>query len=293
MDKILVTGKNGQLGRAIQSIIINSSESSNFVFVGRDELDLSDQNMITNYFKDKSFDTIINCAAYTEVDKAEEEQSLANQINHLAVSQLAQITKKLRANLIHVSTDYVFDGENNEPYTESSKTNPINVYGKTKLAGEKVVKKILPTDAIIIRTSWVYSEFGKNFVKSILRLGKDRNEINVVFDQVGTPTYAKDLADMILSILKLLKLKKNKKTQIYHYSNKGKTSWYEFAKEILKEAKLECKVNPVLSNYYSNLAKRPKNSLMSKSKIIKEFNLNIADFRTSLKSCISILNKRK
>ena len=217
MDKILVTGKNGQLGRAIQSIIINSSESSNFVFVGRDELDLSDQNMITNYFKDKSFDTIINCAAYTEVDKAEEEQSLANQINHLAVSQLAQITKKLRANLIHVSTDYVFDGENNEPYTESSKTNPINVYGKTKLAGEKVVKKILPTDAIIIRTSWVYSEFGKNFVKSILRLGKDRNEINVVFDQVGTPTYAKDLADMILSILKLLKLKKNKKTQIYHY----------------------------------------------------------------------------
>lgn len=293
MDRILVTGKNGQLGRSIQSIILNSSESANFVFVGRDELDLSDHNMITNYFKDKSFDAIINCAAYTQVDKAEEEQSLANQINHLAVSQLAQITKKLRANLIHVSTDYVFDGENNQPYIESSKTNPINVYGKTKLAGEKVVKEILPTDAIIIRSSWIYSEFGKNFVKSILRLGKDRNEINVVFDQVGTPTYAKDLADTILSILKLLKLKKNKKTQIYHYSNIGKTSWYEFAKEILKEAQLECKVNPVLSNYNLNLAKRPKNSLMNKSKIIKEFNLNISDFRTSLKSCISILNKRK
>ena len=196
--RILVTGKNGQLGKSIHKLVTNIEQTDDFVFVGREELDLSNENNIARYFENNVFDTIINCAAYTAVDKAEKEVVLANQINHLVVSQLAQIAKNQQAKLIHISTDYVFDGESDKPYIETDETNPINVYGKTKLAGEKALQRIMSTDAIIIRTSWVYSEYGNNFVKTMLRLGKERDELNVVSDQIGSPTYATDLANAIL-----------------------------------------------------------------------------------------------
>jgi dTDP-4-dehydrorhamnose reductase len=206
--RILVTGKNGQLGRSIYKIVntdtkIDNNQSSNeFIFVGREELDLSSKSSISHYFDyhDK-FDIIINCAAYTQVDKAEQEVELANQINHLAVKQLANIANEQKAKLIHISTDYVFDGESNKSYTETDETNPINVYGKTKLAGEKALQAVMPMNALIIRTSWVYSEYGNNFVNTMLRLGKERDELNVVSDQIGSPTYANDLAVAILEII--------------------------------------------------------------------------------------------
>ncbi len=294
MSRILVTGKNGQLGKSIQKLITNTNQNDDFIFVGREELDLCNESMIDRYFKDNSFDIIINCAAYTQVDKAEEEQKLANQVNHIAVSQLAQIAKNQQAKLIHISTDYVFDGQNNKPYKEIDKTNPINVYAKTKLAGEKVIQKILQVDATIIRVSWMYSEYGSNFVKTMLRLGKERDEINVVSDQIGSPTYATDLAEVILQIIKCKNLKKEHQlTQIYHYSNEGEISWYEFAKEIFKIAKVDCKVNPITSEHYPTLAKRPKISLMNKSKIFNRFKLNIFELRKSLKSCIAILKEQQ
>ena len=287
MKKILVIGKNGQLGKSIQNIIINSEVTNNFVFVGREELDLSDKNMINDYFKDNLFDIIVNCAAYTNVDKAEEEPDLANMINNEAVSHLAQITKDQQAKLIHISTDYVFDGQNDKPYTETEQTNSINVYGKTKLAGEKAIQKILPTDAIIIRASWIYSEYGNNFVKTILKFGKEKKEIDIVSDQIGSPTYAQDLAEVILHIINSKNFKKkNQKTEIYHYSNQGNISWYEFAKEIFKIKNINCKLNPILLNNYPNIAKRPKVSLMDKSKIIRNFEIKISDFRKSLESCL-------
>ena len=293
MSKILVTGKNGQLGKSIQKLIKNTEQTNKFIFVGREELDLSNESMITRYFKDNSFDIIINCAAYTQVDKAEEEQKLANQVNNLAVSQLAQIAKNQQAKLIHISTDYVFDGKNNKPYKETDRTNPISVYGKTKLAGEKAIQEILPTNATIIRVSWMYSEYGNNFVKTMLRIGKERDEINVINDQIGSPTYATDLAKVILQAIKYKNLKKeNQITQIYHYSNEGKISWYEFAKEIFKIAKVDCKVNPIVSEDYPALAKRPKISLMNKSKISHRFDIRIIELRKSLEACIKILKEQ-
>jgi|TARA_B100000787_G_scaffold168870_1_gene158568 dTDP-4-dehydrorhamnose reductase len=294
MSKILVTGKNGQLGKSIQKLIKNTEQTNKFIFVGREELDLSNESMITRYFKDNSFDIIINCAAYTQVDKAEEEQKLANQVNNLAVSQLAQIAKNQQAKLIHISTDYVFDGKNNKPYKETDRTNPISVYGKTKLAGEKAIQEILPTNATIIRVSWMYSEYGNNFVKTMLRIGKERDEINVINDQIGSPTYATDLAKVILQAIKYKNLKKeNQITQIYHYSNEGKISWYEFAKEIFKIAKVDCKVNPIVSEDYPALAKRPKIVLMNKSKISLRFDIKSKELRESLECCMIILKEQQ
>jgi dTDP-4-dehydrorhamnose reductase len=293
MSRILVIGKNGQLGKSIQKLITNTEQTEDFIFVGREELDLSNENMVTRYFKDNSFDIIINCAAYTQVDKAEEEQKLANQVNNLAVSQLAQIAKNQQAKLVHISTDYVFDGKNNKPYKETDRTNPISVYGKTKLAGENAIQEILPTNATIIRVSWMYSEYGNNFVKTMLRIGKERDEINVINDQIGSPTYATDLAEVILQAIKYKNLKKeNQITQIYHYSNEGKISWYEFAKEIFKIAKVDCKVNPIVSEDYPALAKRPKISLMNKSKISHRFDIRIIELRKSLEACIKILKEQ-
>ena len=245
--RILVTGKNGQLGQSINKLInietkIENNPSSNeFIFVGREELDLSNNSSIINYFDNHDkFDIVINSAAYTAVDQAEEEQELANQVNHLAVKQLAGIAKEQKARLIHISTDYVFNGESDKPYIETSETNPINVYGKTKLAGERTLQEIMPTNAIIIRTSWVYSEYGNNFVKTMLRLGKERDELNVVSDQIGSPTYATDLAEAILKILNNEDFKKeNQPTQVYHYSNEGEVSWYKFAKEVFELARVD------------------------------------------------------
>jgi len=292
--KILVTGKNGQLGKSIHKIVTNNEQTDEFVFVGREELDLSSTDSITSYFNHNNFDIIINCAAHTAVDKAEEEVVLANQINHLAVAQLAQIAKTQQAKLIHVSTDYVFDGESDKPYTETDETNPINVYGKTKLAGENALQKIMPTDAIIIRTSWVYSEYGNNFVKTMLRLGKERDELNVVSDQIGSPTYATDLAETILKIIDNKDYQtKRRVTEVYHYSNKGKVSWYEFAKEIFELSGIQCSVSPITTEQYPTPAKRPKNTLMNKDKISHRFDIDILDWRKSLESCIAILKEQQ
>jgi dTDP-4-dehydrorhamnose reductase len=290
--RILVTGKNGQLGKSIHKVVNsevetnNNLNSHNFVFVGRKELDLSKESSIENYFNNDKFDVIINCAAYTAVDKAEEQQELANQVNHLAVKKLAEVANKQKSKLIHISTDYVFDGESDKPYIETDKTNPINVYGKTKLAGEKALKKAMSTSAIIIRTSWVYSEFSNNFVKTMIRLGKDRDEVSVVSDQIGSPTYATDLAGVILKIIDN-KAYQNKEqpTKTYHYSNEGEISWYDFAKEIFKLANIECKVNPIKTEQYPTLAERPKKTTL---KIDSSFNQR--KYKESLKSVLRVLS---
>ncbi len=299
--RILVTGKNGQLGRSIHKVISANSEidndygSNEFIFVGRRELDLSNDSNINHYFNNNNkFDIIINCAAYTTVDKAEEESELANKINHLAVKKIAEIANKQESKLIHISTDYVFDGESNKLYTETDITNPINVYGKTKLAGEKALQDIMSTDAIIIRTSWVYSEYGNNFVKTMLRLGKERNELSVVSDQIGSPTYATDLAEVILGIVNNKDYQdKNQSTQVCHYSNEGEISWYEFAKEIFKLAEVDCKVSPITTEQYPTPARRPMNTIMDKNKITKAFSVDTPDWKKSLNTCMTILREQQ
>jgi len=297
--RILVTGKNGQLGQSINKLINIEAKtkydpnSNKFIFVGRDELDLSSKNSIDNYFNNNDkFDIIINCAAYTAVDKAEEGQELANQVNHLAVGQLARIANQQKAKLIHISTDYVFDGESDKPYTEKDKINPINVYGKTKLAGEKALQEVMSNNASIIRTSWVYSEYGNNFVKTMLRLGKEKDEISVVSDQIGSPTYATDLAEAILKIINNKDyLEKQQQTEVYHYSNEGEINWYDFAIEIFKAAKIDCKVNPITTDQYPTPARRPGNTLMSKGKITKQFGVDTYDWKASINVCITTLLK--
>jgi len=299
--RILVTGKNGQLGRSIQKSVnadtkIGNNQSPNeYIFVCREDLNLSSNISIRHYFdNNEMFDIIINCAAYTQVDRAEQDAELANQINHLAVKQLASIAIKQQARLIHISTDYVFDGESNKPYLETDTPNPINTYGRTKLAGEKALQALMPINAIIIRTNWLYSEYGNNFVKTILRLGKERDELKVVSDQIGSPTYATDLADVILEIIKHKKFRYLGQTmQIYHYSSEEEISWYEFAKEIFKIERIECKVNSINSQQYPSPTKRPRNTLMNKDKIVEVFNIKISNWKSSLKTCMTILKKQQ
>ena len=285
--KVLVIGKNGQLGKSIHKIIKNKKQINNFIFIGREELDLSNSQSIHLFFRNKKFDIIINCAAYTAVDKAEKEYDLANQINNVAVRELGKIAKILNAKLIHISTDYVFDGKKIKPYLETDLTNPINIYGKTKCAGENSLKKVMLFNAIIIRTSWVYSEFGKNFLTSIIKLGKKNNELKIVSDQIGSPTYATDLASAILDIIKNKTFMQNNfPTEIYHYSNIGNISWFDFAKEIFRLTKIQFKIKPILTKNYCTLAKRPKNSVLNKSKIFNRYNVKRRLWKSSLKMCL-------
>jgi len=287
---ILVTGKDGQLGKSIQKLISNFDHHQ-FTFVGRKEFDLSSPDSISKYFDINSqFDLIINCAAYTAVEKAEKETNLAEQVNHLAVKQIAEFTNSKNAKFIHISTDYVFDGMNDSPYLESDYPNPINVYGKTKLLGEKAISNTMSTNAILIRTSWIYSEFGNNFVKTILKLGTEKDEISVVNDQIGSPTYATDLARVILNIISAKSfINKNFPTEIFHFSNSGDISWYDFAKEIIKLTNLDCKVSSINSQQYPTSAARPKNTTLNKDKISKKFKLNIPLWNQSLKQVLDIL----
>ena len=245
MSNVLVTGSNGQLGSEIREL----STDDTFFFTDSSSLDISEFELVKKFIKEKEIDVIINCAAYTAVDKAEEDEKQADKINHIAVKNLAQVAKDNDIKLIHVSTDYVFDGKNYKPYCEDDTTNPNSVYGVTKLAGENALKDIAPKNSIIIRTSWVYSSYGNNFVKTMPYLGKSKDELGVIYDQVGTPTYAKDLACAILDIYPKLE---NEKPEIYHYTNEGVLSWYDFAKEIMKMAKLECKINPIETKEYPN-----------------------------------------
>ena len=288
MTNILVTGSNGQLGSEIREL--SSQYKYNFFFTDRSSLDITNSIEVKNFIDSNNINTIINCAAYTAVDKAEEDEVNADKINHLAVKHLAQIAKEKNIKLIHVSTDYVFDGENFKPYTEDDTTNPNGIYGSTKLDGEKAMQDINPLNSIIIRTSWVYSSFGNNFVKTMLRLGKERDSLGVIFDQVGTPTYARDLARTILEIIPNIN---NKQVEIYNYSNEGVLSWYDFAKEIMRMAKIDCCINPIETKEYPTPAKRAHYSLLNKSKIKKEFNLTIPFWKDSLDECLKVMGERK
>ena len=287
----LVTGASGQLGRSIKNLVKLQNISNSFVFTTRDQLDLSYLNNIQSYFKDRKFDLIINCAAYTKVDKAELDEKQANLINHLAVKKIAEIAQSNNIKLIHISTDFVFDGFKSQPYLESDTADPLNVYGKTKLAGENAVISIMKFNAIIIRTSWVYSEYGNNFVDTILKLVKNGNELNVVSDQIGTPTYASDLGLAILNIIRSEKFNRNEQeSQIYHYSNKGFCNWYDFANEIIKILGSNCILNSIKTEDYLTTAKRPRSTVMSTDKISQEFDLKINYWKDSLKVCMKNLS---
>lgn len=226
---IIVTGGSGQLGQSIRGLV-GSDSGYLYLFPNREELNLNDCASIDAFFAGKEFDLIINCAAYTAVDQAEAEPELADQINHMAVNKLAKMVASRQARLIHISTDYVFAGENFKPYIESDKVAPQGEYGFSKLRGEQAIESLMPNNALIIRTSWVYSAFGNNFVKTMLKLASQRDELNVIYDQVGTPTYAADLAQAIIQIAQSDGFNNNTfKTELYHYSNEGVCSWYDFA----------------------------------------------------------------
>ncbi|QKF59859.1 dTDP-4-dehydrorhamnose reductase [Aliarcobacter lanthieri] len=285
---ILVTGSNGQVGSEIKELAKDYSYS--FFFTTRDDIDITSKDDIRNFCQINNINVIINCAAYTAVDKAENDELNSDLVNRKAVKKLALISKELNIKLIHISTDYVFDGRNFKPYCEEYQTNPQSVYGKTKLDGEKELININPKDSIIIRTSWVYSFYGNNFVKTMLRLGGEKKELGVIFDQIGTPTYAKDLAFTILNIIPKIQ---NEKVEIYNYSNEGVLSWYDFAKEIMKMAKIDCKINPIETFQYPTPAKRPHFSLLNKNKIKSTFNIEIPYWKDGLNDCLKRLGERK
>jgi len=290
---VLVTGSNGQVGSELKELIQHSKfniQNYDFYFTTSQDLDITDFDSVRKYISDNQIKIIINCAAYTAVDKAESEQELANKINHLSVKNLAQIAKDYDIKLVHISTDYVFDGTNFKPYTEDDTVNPQSVYGKTKLDGEKAILEYNLENSIIIRTSWVYSYYGNNFVKTMLRLGKEKESLGVIFDQIGTPTYAKDLAKTILKIIPKIQ---NSKLSIYHYSNEGAISWYDFAKEIIKMAKLMCKINPIETKDYPTPAKRPHYSVLNKSKIKSAFSIEIPYWKDSLDECLRKIGERR
>ncbi|MBD3842438.1 MAG: dTDP-4-dehydrorhamnose reductase [Campylobacterales bacterium] len=284
---VLVTGSNGQLGSELKELIQHSTlniQNFNYHFTTSDSLDITKHDEVRRYCELNNIKVIINCAAYTAVDKAESEQEIADKVNHQAVKNLATISKEQNIKLIHISTDYVFDGTNFKPYTEDDTTNPQSVYGQSKLDGEKAILEYNLKNSIIIRTSWVYSSYGANFVKTILRVAKERGALNVVYDQIGSPTYAKDLAKTILDIIPQIN---NQQVEIYNYSNEGVLSWYDFAKEIVKMAKIECKIDPIESFQYPTPAKRPHYSLLNKNKIKSTFDIEIPYWKDSLCDCIT------
>lgn len=283
--RILIIGKNGQLGKSISKALYNTTQNNKYIFVGKEELELSNNNNIDLFFNNYKFDAIINCAAYTNVDKAEKEVVFSNQVNNLAVAQIAKIANQQNSKLIHISTDYVFDGRSNKSYVENDLVNPINVYGKTKLAGEQAILQEMSNNAIIIRTSWLYSEFGNNFVNKILSLSKTRNELDLIYDQVGSPTYATDLANVILKIINSDNfLNKDYVSQLFHYSNKESCSWNEFAKEIVDLNNINCKINSISTKEYPMAAMRPRNSVLNSDKISDIFKVDNFNWKYSLKT---------
>ncbi|MBE3609305.1 dTDP-4-dehydrorhamnose reductase [Campylobacter californiensis] len=288
MLNILVTGSNGQLGSEIRELASNYEYK--FFFTDRTSIDITNKDNIRNFCQTNSINAIINCAAYTAVDRAESDIENADLVNRKAVKKLSLVAKELGIKLVHISTDYVFDGKNYKPYIEEHQTNPQSIYGKSKLDGETEMRNINPLNSIIIRTSWVYSYYGNNFLKTMLRLGKEKESLGVIYDQVGAPTYAKDLAKAILDIIPQIG---NNKVEIYNYSNEGVLSWYDFAKEIMKMAKLPCKINPIETFEYPTPAKRPHFSLLNKSKIKSKFNVVIPYWKDGLDDCLKRLGERR
>lgn len=289
MSKILVAGANGQLGSEIKALQKEYPQYE-FLFTCKEDLDITNQEAITLACKTNKITHIINCAAYTAVDKAQSEEALANAINHQGTRNLALTCKALGISLVHISTDYVFDGKHYKPYTPEDTPNPQTIYGQTKLKGEKAIIQIAPKNTLIIRTSWLYSSFGNNFVNTMLRLGKERETLGVVYDQVGAPTYAKDLAKAILDILPCIQ---NSKFKIYHYSNEGVLSWYDFAKEIMRMAKLPCEIHPISASHYPTPASRPHYSLLDTTQFKSDFNIKIPYWKDSLDACLKALGERK
>ncbi|WP_172914451.1 dTDP-4-dehydrorhamnose reductase [Capnocytophaga canis] len=277
MKNILVTGANGQLGSEIQNI---QGKTKNYFFTDASDLDITDRQAISDFVKKNNIQIVVNCAAYTNVDKAEEDIQTANLINNIAVGYLAEVCKENNASLIHMSTDYVFGGTKNTPYSETDPTEPLGIYGRTKLEGEKAIQNA-DIDYLIIRTSWLYSlSFGNNFVKTIQRLSSERNELKVVFDQVGTPTNARDLAAFIVHIIEKDLCKKR---EVYHFSNEGVCSWFDFATEIVRMSGNDCLVKPCLSSEFPSKVKRPSYSVLDKSKLKNDFNYTISHWKEALK----------
>lgn len=287
MNSIVVLGAKGQLGSEIKKI---ESEFTglNITYTDIDELDITNLSKLKLFFNNQRFSYIINAAAYTAVDKAESEEKKAMQVNVEGVTNLARLAANFKFYLIHISTDYVFDGKANKPYNEDAPTNPLNVYGRTKLKSE--VEALRHVDTMVIRTSWLYSTFGNNFVKTVVRLAKEKNELRIVYDQIGSPTYAEDLARAILTIIQQQIQHKNVfKRGIYHFANHGVCSWYDFAKEIVNYFNLPCKVLPILSDDYPTPAKRPAYSVLHSQKFIETFEQEIPYWRDSLHRCLSTL----
>lgn len=285
MKKVLITGSNGQLGNEIRIASARFPELS-FVFTDVDELNITDEKAVDAFFNAGKFDFIVNCAAYTAVDKAEDDADTCFLINEKAVEILGRSAAKYNTGIIHVSTDYVFDGTSFKPYTEEMDVCPVSVYGKSKLAGETALLRVNP-DAVIIRTSWLYSSFGNNFVKTMLNLGKTRDSLNVIFDQVGTPTYAADLAIAILKIIS----SGIHAPGIYHFSNEGVCSWYDFTITIHQLAGISCRVSPIESKDYPVRTPRPHYSVLNKRKIKQVYGIEIPHWVESLRYCINILEK--
>ena len=283
--KIAVFGAKGQLGKKINDLSAKYIQHQ-FVFTDIDELDITNQEAVEQFVIQHHPNIMINCAAYTAVDKAETEPTKAKLLNAEAVAFLSQVAKKYNSFFIHISTDYVFDGHNFKPYLPSDKPNPISVYGTTKLAGEQCFIES-QCRGVVIRTSWLYSEYGNNFVKTMLRLGNEKTSLNVVCDQIGTPTYAGDLAQAVLEIA--IHNNQIKGQEIFHFSNHGVISWYDFAHTIMEMAALSCMVVPIPSCEYPTLAARPFYSVLDKTKIAQQFQLNIPYWKDSLKICIEKL----
>ena len=288
---ILVTGSKGQVGQELQTLA-PGYPSFGFVFVDVDELDITDPGAVQVFFEKNHIDYCLNCAAYTAVDRAESDSRLAEKVNVDGVRNLALACSSHGARILQLSTDYVYHNSQNEPFVETDLPNPQGVYAKTKLEGDYAALDAHPDGAMVIRTSWVYSSFGHNFVKTMLRLGPERKTLNVVFDQIGTPTYARDLAGAMLSIIQKVENQEVERVLwngIYHYSNEGVTSWYDFAVAIFDIRNLAVKVNPIETSDYPTPAKRPPFSVLNKGKIKATFGLEIPHWRESLKACLQEL----
>ena len=283
--RVLITGSNGQLGSEIRELETNYKKLD-LVFKDLPALDICNFNLLQSFIIDNNINAVINCAAYTAVDKAEQDAEIAEEVNSKGVLNLVNALKSVNGKLIHISTDYVFDGDHTIPYKESDPVSPIGVYGKTKREGELAVISS-EIDAIIIRTSWLYSSYGNNFVKTMLRMGSEIETLDIIFDQVGTPTFARDLAKTCLEILSGSKsVNINKNGNLYHYSNEGVASWYDFAISIMELGGVNCKVKPIQTKDYPTLAKRPQYSVLNKSKIKTDFKIEIPYWKNSLKDCI-------
>ena len=275
---LLVTGADGQLGRELRLLLGDRA-----IYANRAQLDITDEAKVAAFFAEQTFDFVINCAAYTAVDKAEDDAEAADRVNRLGAELLARYGRRI----IQISTDYVFDGEASRPYKEDDETRPMSVYGRTKRAGEEVVLAQAET-AVVVRTSWLYSSFGGNFVKTMQRLGRERESLGVVFDQVGTPTYAADLAAAVTVMLP--EITPGMK-EIFHYSNEGVASWYDFACAIMQESHLSCAVRPIESAEYPTRAARPAFSVLNKAKIKKRFGLAVPHWTDGLKRCVKMMER--